>query len=93
MIEQTATIAERSVGGLAKLGNRPGGGTARGTLDSGTTCGNSEDILFGFKSNLIKEGTLGKLVAQSRVRSGNEGNERIFDTIQYDFSMSYRGPR
>lgn len=55
MTEQTATIAEWSVGGLTKSGDRPGGGTALGTLDSGTPCGNSEDILFGIRIRLVKK--------------------------------------
>ena len=62
MTEHTATIAEWSVGGLTKLEDRPGGGTALGTLDSGTPGGNSKDMLIGFESSLIKKALQGNLL-------------------------------
>ena len=45
MTEPTAINADWSVGGLTKLGAKPGGGVAAGILDSGTPGGNWKDIV------------------------------------------------
>ena len=45
MVEPTAVIAYWSVGGLFKLGVKPGGGTAAGISGNGTPGGSSKGIV------------------------------------------------